>query len=248
MEYAGEWNPRKDSADHGDAGRDTLARELKAGRLSLDFLERFGEDLLKVVQYLEEKGVAHRDLKPDNIGIKEYGKKLHLCVFDFSLSGAPLDQVRVGTPPYLEPFLQLRKRWDTAAERYSAAVILYEMATGITPPWGDGHSAPHLIEAEATIEAELFDAPIRQELSVFFRRCFKRDPLLRFDNATEMFLAWQGDLRDDEDRFLALCSEGFVIRHIHFFSKRKVLCSHETVESQGTSRQAFQCSASEPVE
>ncbi len=192
MEYAGEWNPRKDSADSRDAGRDTLARELKAGRLSLDFLERFGEDLLKVVQYLEEKGVAHRDLKPDNIGIKEYGKKLHLCVFDFSLSGAPLDQVRVGTPPYLEPFLQLRKRWDTAAERYSAAVILYEMATGITPRWGDGQSAPHLIQAEVKIEAELFDAPIRQELSEFFGRCFKRDPLLRFDNAGEMLLAWQG--------------------------------------------------------
>ncbi|MCU1252125.1 MAG: pglW [Edaphobacter sp.] len=117
--------------------------------LSLEFLARFGEDLLQVVQYLERKGIAHRDLKPDNIGIKEYGKKLHLKVFDFSLSNAPLDNVRVGTPPYLEPFLQLRNRWDTAAERYSAAVILYEMATGITPRWGNGQSAPHLIEAEA---------------------------------------------------------------------------------------------------
>lgn len=195
MEYAGEW--KRDSSSKKDAEseeprRDTLARELKAvGRLSLEFLGRFGDDLLHVVQYLEEKGVAHRDLKPDNIGIKEYGKKLHLKIFDFSLSNAPLENVRVGTPPYLEPFLQLRNRWDTAAERYSAAVILYEMATGTTPRWGDGQSAPHLIEAPATIDADLFDAPVRQDLNDFFRRCFERNPRQRFDNATDMLLAWQ---------------------------------------------------------
>ncbi len=116
------------------AGKGTLAQELKdVGRLSLEFLQRYGEDLLQVVQYLEEMGVPHRDLKPDNIGIQEYGKNRQnrLKVFDFSLSSAPLDQVRAGTPPYLEPFLQLpgRGRWDTAAERYSVSVILYEMAS-----------------------------------------------------------------------------------------------------------------------
>jgi serine/threonine protein kinase len=191
MEYAGEWDRKKEPTIDDEPRRDTLARELKVvGRLSLEFLSRFGEDLLKVVQYLEEKGVAHRDLKPDNIGIKEYAKKLHLKVFDFSLSSAPLDNVRVGTPPYLEPFLQLRNRWDTASERYSAAVILYEMATGTTPRWGDGQSAPHLIDAEATIEADFFDAPVRQDLNDFFRRCLQRDPRRRFDNATDMLLAW----------------------------------------------------------
>ncbi len=103
MEYAGEWDRKKEPAakkdDSEEPRRDTLARELKpVGRLSIEFLSRVGEDpFLHVVQYLEEKGVAHRDLKPDNIGIKEYGKKLHLKVFDFSLSSsAPLDNVRVG--------------------------------------------------------------------------------------------------------------------------------------------------------
>lgn len=191
MEYAGEWE-RKWDPQTEEPRRDTLARELKsAGRLSLEFLGRFGEDLLQVVQYLEEKGIAHRDLKPDNIGITEYGKKLHLKVFDFSLSNAPLDDVGAGTKPYLEPFLQLRNRWDTAAERYSAAVVLYEMATGTTPRWGDGQSAPHLIEADVTIDADLFDAPVRQDLHDFFCRAFQRNPRQRFDNATDMLLAWQ---------------------------------------------------------
>jgi serine/threonine protein kinase/transcriptional regulator with XRE-family HTH domain len=191
MEYAGEWDRRKEPGESETPRRDTLARELKAvGRLSLEFLGRFGEDLLEVVQYLERKGVAHRDLKPDNIGIKEYAKKLHLKVFDFSLSAAPLENTNVGTTPYLEPFLRLRNRWDTAAERYSAAVVLYEMATGTTPRWGDGHSAPHLTDAQAVIDADLFDAPVRQELHEFFRQCFQRDPNARFDNASDMLVAW----------------------------------------------------------
>ena len=193
MEYAGEWDRKKTGAEdqRTEAVRDTLAREIKAfGRLSLEFLVRYGEDLLNVVRYLEEKGVAHRDLKPENIGIKEYAKKLHLKVFDFSLSSAPLDNVRVGTPPYLEPFLQLRHRWDTAAERYAAAVILYEMATGATPRWGDGQSAPHLTDAEIVIDAELFDAPVREDLADFFAHCFERDPKDRYDNAAEMLAGW----------------------------------------------------------
>lgn len=177
------------------AGKGTLAQELKdVGRLSLEFLQRYGEDLLQVVQYLEEMGVAHRDLKPDNIGIQEYGKNLQkrLKVFDFSLSNAPLDQVRAGTPPYLEPFLQLpsRGRWDTAAERYSVAVILYEMSTGTTPRWGDGHSAPHLIDAGVTIDSDLIDAPVRDALFAFFEKCFERDPRRRFDNAADMLATW----------------------------------------------------------
>jgi hypothetical protein len=38
-----------------------------------------------------------------------------LKLFDFSLSGAPLDNVRAGTSPCLEPFLEQRgKRWDSS--------------------------------------------------------------------------------------------------------------------------------------
>ena len=113
------------------AGERTLAGRLGAdGRLSGEFLERFGDDLLNVLEYLEHEDVPHRDLKPDNIGVREYSKQLHLKLFDFSLSRLPLDNTRAGTPDYMEPFLALRPRWDPHAERFSAALVLYEMAAG----------------------------------------------------------------------------------------------------------------------
>lgn len=178
------------------AGAETLAVRLqREGRLSLDLLQRFGEDLLTAVEYLEEQGISHRDLKPDNIGIAEYGKnhELHLKLFDFSLSSAPLDQIRAGTPPYLEPFLALKQRgqrWDTAAERFAAAMVLYEMAAGTLPYWGDKQSAPHLVQCEATIEAELIDAPVRESLHSFLEKALRRNPAERFDNTTDMLAAW----------------------------------------------------------
>ena len=54
------------------AGPKSLARKINEdGRLSLDLLQRFGEELIEVVNYLEDHGVAHRDLKPENIGIAQ---------------------------------------------------------------------------------------------------------------------------------------------------------------------------------
>ncbi len=55
------------------AGAQTLAQVLRSpDGLSLDLKRRFGEELLNAVDYLEQKGVAHRDIKPDNIGITRH--------------------------------------------------------------------------------------------------------------------------------------------------------------------------------
>ena len=65
---------------------------------ALDLLARYGEDLLSAVASLERHGVVHRDIKPDNIGIRSLTKQRNqLILFDFSLASAPLDNIRVGT-------------------------------------------------------------------------------------------------------------------------------------------------------
>ena len=114
------------------AGDETLTEVLRSReRLSLDLLERWGTDLLEALTALDRAGVDHRDIKPANLGVREGrdGAK-HLVLFDFSLSRAGATAVTAGTPPYLDPFLDApeRGRHDSAAERYSAAVVLFEMA------------------------------------------------------------------------------------------------------------------------
>ncbi|MFP4309213.1 MAG: BREX system serine/threonine kinase PglW [Desulfococcaceae bacterium] len=179
--------------------RDWLRRE---GRLQLDLLERFGGDLLEAVRYLDEEGFSHRDIKPDNLAVANVGNRdeLHLVLFDFSLSRAPVDSIRVGTRGYIDPFLPLRepRQWDSYAERWSAAVTLYEMASGPGqfPVWGDGRTDPVHTEGEAAIDAEGFESGVREELAKFFRKAFRREPGERFDNAAEMLYAWRDIFRN----------------------------------------------------
>lgn len=185
---------------------ETLGKRVtKEGGLHIDLLQRFGDDLLGVVNHLEEQGIPHRDIKPDNIAVGKVGRgdKLHLVLFDFSLSRMPADNIRAGTNGYLDPLLPLRKppRWDLHAERYATAVTLYELATGRRPYWGDKTTDPSHLSAntEITIEPELFAPSLREPLAGFFRKAFRRDIKQRFDNAEQMLESWRACFKDIGD-------------------------------------------------
>ena len=178
------------------AGDKTLAQRLREeGRLQLEMLERFGEDLLQTVDWLEQQGIPHRDIKPDNLGVAPMGRGdvLHLALFDFSLADTPSENIRAGTVPYLDPFLSLRKppRWDTSAERFAAAMTLHQMATGTLPVWGDGESDPAVLDDEVTIDPQAFEPVLREPMAAFFEKALRRDYRRRFDNAQEMLGAWR---------------------------------------------------------
>ena len=184
------------------AGVRTLADKIKdEGRLSLDMLQRFGEELMEAVNYLEAEGVAHRDIKPENIGVAENRNgKLQLVLFDFSLCRTPSDNITAGTHPYLDPFLSLRRppRWDLYAERFAVAVTLYEMAVGQTPVWGDGQTSPAMLDVEASIERDVFDPVTREGFTTFFSKALKRNYRERFDNAEEMLRAWRAIFAENQ--------------------------------------------------
>ncbi|MFY1634590.1 BREX system serine/threonine kinase PglW [Solwaraspora sp. WMMB335] len=180
------------------AGERTLSEELQGGRLTLDLLERYGRDLLEIVVYLDEVGIWHRDLKPANLAARPLNLKdrqPHLCVFDFSLSASPVDQLSAGTAGYLDPFLgpPRRLRYDRAAERFAAAVTLFEMATGSLPEWGGAN--PAAVSDEVTLDPAMFEPAVADRLVDFFGRALARETADRFDTAEEMLDAWRDIFR-----------------------------------------------------
>jgi len=156
--------------------------------------------------------VVHRDIKPDNLGVRPdpTDRRPRLVLFDFSLADEPLEHVKAGTPPYLDPFLGAgrRPRYDRAAERFAIAVTLFEMATGTRPVWGSGGADPATITDEVTLTPDLFEPDTAAGMIAFFRKALARDAGQRHGDLAELAQAWAAlftaaDARSpqvDEDR------------------------------------------------
>ncbi|WP_438271501.1 BREX system serine/threonine kinase PglW [Streptomyces microflavus] len=190
IEYAGGFRPP------GDQDPVSLGSRLRGqGSLGYDQLERFGNDLLDALDSLAARGVRHRDIKPDNLGLfKRSDGSWQLMLFDFSLANAPDQDIHAGTRGYLDPFLgdSRRARYDDHAEWYAAAVTLHEMASGERPVWGDGQGDPRtVLDATLYVARELFDPALSDGLTAFFERALHRDVEERYDSLRQMTEAWR---------------------------------------------------------
>ena len=181
----------------------TLAEELRQhGPLTINELERLGEDLFQALSFLDGRGVWHRDIKPDNLALRPLERKgRELVLFDFSLAGTPDTELGVGTQDYLDPFLGdgRRDRYDQAAELYAVAVTLHEMASGELPSWGDDEiraPASWRPSEEVQLAEDLFD-PVspRRPGGILPHRAATATSRQRFGSLHEMTRAWTRHLR-----------------------------------------------------
>jgi serine/threonine protein kinase len=183
-------------------GDHTLAEELhQHGPLTIHELERLGEDLFQAMAFLDRRAVWHRDIKPDNLALRELDRKgRELVLFDFSLAGTPDSDLIAGTRGYLDPFLgsPARQRYDQAAELYAVAVTLHEMASGELPSWGDDLADARFLDPaeEVQLAEDLFDPVARDGLVEFFKVAFQRDAAKRFTSLHDMTRAWTDIFRD----------------------------------------------------
>jgi serine/threonine protein kinase len=186
---------------------DTLAEEIRQhGPLTIHELERLGEDLFQALKFLDRRGIWHRDIKPDNLVLRELDRKgRELVLIDFSLAGIPDTETGAGTKAYLDPFLGQagngrRDRYDQAAELYAVAVTLHEMASGELPTWGDDMADPDFLDPDEEVQLaeDLFDPVARDGLTEFFRIALHRDAGKRHGSLQRMTHAWSDVFRDLE--------------------------------------------------
>lgn len=105
-------------------GGETLRQRLRREPpLDPSTRRRYAEDLLAALDYLEQQGVTHKDLKPDNLLVGDGG----LTIIDFSLAEMPADALYGGTALYRDPS---RTDWTHATDRYAAALCIFELYAG----------------------------------------------------------------------------------------------------------------------
>ncbi|XP_010551703.1 PREDICTED: CBL-interacting serine/threonine-protein kinase 7-like [Tarenaya hassleriana] len=120
------------------AGGELFSKVLRHGRLPETSSRRYFQQLASALHFCHENGVAHRDVKPQNLLIDREG---NLKVSDFGLSALPehlkndgLLHTACGTPAYTAPEVVARRGYDGAkADAWSCGVILFVLLAGYVP-------------------------------------------------------------------------------------------------------------------
>jgi len=154
-------------------GDETL-RQWLAAHPSPDFnaQRRLAEDLLAGLDYLEQKSITHKDLKPDNLLVSD-GR---LTIIDFSLVGIPEDAPYGGTALYRDP---ASARWTHATDRFAAALCLFELYAGRHAFEG---KVPEPGQAPSVREEDIEPSG----LAAFFRKALDPVPEKRFPSSRAM--------------------------------------------------------------
>ena len=169
---------------------ESLRAKITAGhQFSLPRAVRVIRDVASAIAYAHEHGVAHRDLKPDNVLLSSG----YAVVTDFGIAKAA-SSVRggddaeltsagmtVGTPAYMAPE---QASADPAADHrvdiYALGVLAFEVLTGQRPI--NGRNAQELLVAQITrAPAEIKDLrpDLPPLLSSLVMRCLAKSPIER---------------------------------------------------------------------
>jgi serine/threonine protein kinase len=144
---------------------------------------RLSEDFIAGLDYLEQKSVTHKDLKPDNLLVSDG----QLTIIDFSLSTMAEDAPYGGTALYRDP---ASARWTHATDRFAAALCLFELYAG-------RHAFDGRVP-EPGQEPIVSDDDIQPSgLAAFFRKALNSTPEKRFPSARAMREALLVALGDD---------------------------------------------------
>ena len=94
-------------------------------------------EIVLALHYLHSRGVAYRDLKPENLLIGGDG---HLKITDFGFAKKIKDRsfTLCGTPEYLAPEVILSSGHNHGVDWWALGVLLFEMLAGF-PPFYDNN-------------------------------------------------------------------------------------------------------------
>jgi serine/threonine-protein kinase len=168
-------------------GAPTLSQALQSrGSFPNDEVVQLGEQLLEVAQFLHQKNVVHRDIKPQNLFLLPAGT---LKVADFGISKALTEKSisekgqLLGTAQYMAPEQWQCAEVDARTDLWAIGVVLFQMASGVPPFQGDGPVELMRSVCQGDPPLSLIADPgLRRVVA----RALEKSPSRRFQTAADM--------------------------------------------------------------
>ena len=150
----------------------------------------FVMQVLAALQHAHEKGIVHRDIKPQNIMLLADGtiKVMDFGIARFSRSESnTMTDKAIGSVHYISPEQARGRATDVRADIYSVGVMMYEMLTAHLPFESDSPVSVAIkqISEQARPMRELNPA-IPPTLAAITARAMAKEPRERYPSAREM--------------------------------------------------------------
>ncbi len=150
----------------------------------------FTIQILRALQHAHDRGIVHRDIKPQNIMLFPDGT---IKVMDFGIArfsreeGKTLSDKTIGSVHYISPEQARGDITDEKSDIYSVGAMLYEMLTGKKPFEADTPVAVALMHMqEAVIPLKKINEAIPEGLEEIVLHAMQKSPANRYQSASEM--------------------------------------------------------------